>query len=72
MDEGGMPVIRAIMNLGRNMGLTTVAEGVENEHQNRALRAEGCDLIQGFHFFRPMSAEALLAHLRQPVAALAS
>ena len=70
--EGGMPVIRAIMDLGRNMGLTLVAEGVEHEHQNRALRAEGCDLIQGFYFFKPMSAEALLCQLQQPMAALAS
>ncbi len=71
IDEGGMPVIRAIMDLGRSMGLTTVAEGVEYEHQNRALRAEGCDLIQGFYFFKPMTAEAVLSHLRQPVTALA-
>ena len=69
IDDGGMPIIKAIMTLARSMALETVAEGVEHEYQNRVLRAECCDLIQGYHFFRPMSAEALLSQLRGQFAA---
>jgi diguanylate cyclase (GGDEF)-like protein len=73
-NEGGIPVIKAIITLAHSMGLITVAEGVQNEQQNRALRAERCDLIQGYYFYHPMSAEALSAQLRQrrQLAAIAS
>jgi diguanylate cyclase (GGDEF)-like protein len=64
IDEGGMPIIHAIMTLARSMEIAIVAEGVEYEHQNRALRAERCDLIQGYYFFKPMTAVALLLQLR--------
>jgi EAL domain-containing protein (putative c-di-GMP-specific phosphodiesterase class I) len=70
--EKEMPVIKAIMALARSMSLTTVAEGVENESQKRALRAEGCDLIQGYYYFKPMTADDLLFQLRHQLNAMAS
>ena len=54
---GGSAVIRAIIGLGRGLGLRVVAEGVETEAQYEELRAEGCDEVQGFLFSRPLGAE---------------
>ena len=53
-------VIRAIVGLSQTLHLETVAEGVENEDQERALREMGCDLAQGFLFARPMTYERLV------------
>lgn len=47
-------VIAAIIGMGRALGLKLVAEGVETDLQWREVQAFGCDLIQGFHFHRPM------------------
>jgi diguanylate cyclase (GGDEF)-like protein len=57
----GDAVIRAIAGLGRSLGMTTVAEGVETEDQMRRIRAEGCTDVQGYLVSRPIPAEALLA-----------
>jgi EAL domain-containing protein (putative c-di-GMP-specific phosphodiesterase class I) len=48
-------VIRAIIGLGRALGLKLVAEGVENGMQQRELCAYGCDFIQGYYFHRPLT-----------------
>jgi diguanylate cyclase (GGDEF)-like protein len=41
-------VVAAVVGLGRRLGLTVVAEGVETPEEYRLLRAEGCDVVQGF------------------------
>lgn len=43
-------ILQAVLNLGRNLGITTVAEGVETSVQAAFLRSQGCDLGQGFLF----------------------
>ena len=45
----------AILALGRALGLTVVAEGIEDRGQHERLLALGCQLGQGFHFARPMA-----------------
>jgi diguanylate cyclase (GGDEF)-like protein len=52
--EESRTVIRAVIGLGRALGMKLVAEGVENTVQLAELRAAGCDLIQGYHFYRPL------------------
>jgi diguanylate cyclase (GGDEF)-like protein len=52
-------IVCAIVGLGRNLGITTVAEGVETEEQLTALRATGCQLAQGYLFSRPVPASEL-------------
>jgi EAL domain-containing protein (putative c-di-GMP-specific phosphodiesterase class I) len=42
-----------VIGLGRGLGMPVVAEGVETEEQLGALRAEGCDQIQGYWISRP-------------------
>jgi EAL domain-containing protein (putative c-di-GMP-specific phosphodiesterase class I) len=60
---------RAIIELGRTLSLDTVAEGVEEPHQLEQLRALHCNFGQGFHFARPLAADALDEVLRADVAA---
>ena len=46
-------IVRAVVGLGRSLGLTTVAEGVESQQQLSILHAEGCDEMQGYLIGRP-------------------
>ena len=54
-----MAIGRAIVGLGHTLGLTGVAEGVEQKEQAGQLRQLGCDELQGYYFSRPLSALAL-------------
>ena len=56
-------VVQTILEMAATMGLEVVAEGIETQAQLLALRARGCVLGQGFHFSRPVPAEALEAIL---------
>jgi EAL domain-containing protein (putative c-di-GMP-specific phosphodiesterase class I) len=56
-DVDSMEIVRTIIDLGRNLGKTTIAEGVETDAQLEALREMGCDQVQGFYIARPMPAE---------------
>ena len=47
-------ITRAIIDMGKTLHLTVVAEGVENEAQQTFLRESFCDEIQGFHFSKPI------------------
>ena len=58
-DDDGQALVRSIVELGRSLGLVAVAEGVEASNQVSALIDAGCGLGQGFHFARPMDAEAI-------------
>lgn len=48
-------ITRSVLSLGRSLGLTTVAEGVEDRSGWDILRAFGCDQAQGFLVSRPLS-----------------
>jgi predicted signal transduction protein with EAL and GGDEF domain len=52
-------IVRAVAGLGSDLGIETVAEGVETEDQLRHVRDEGVSEIQGFLFEKPMPAEKL-------------
>jgi diguanylate cyclase (GGDEF)-like protein len=47
-------LVRTAIDLGHNLGLTVVAEGVEGMEHVSALRELGCDIAQGYHYARPM------------------
>ncbi|TMH06569.1 MAG: EAL domain-containing protein [Betaproteobacteria bacterium] len=59
-DPAALAITRAIIGLGHALGLQVVAEGVERAQQVRTLRAAKCDELQGYHFARPMPADALV------------
>ena len=52
-------IVRAIVDLGRHMGLEVVAEGVEDQATWDLLGSMGCDLVQGWHLARPMPTDRL-------------
>ena len=58
-DENNLALARAVVQIGRGLGLTIVAEGVENEEQAAIMRAEGADELQGYLFSRPLPAADL-------------
>jgi len=64
-DAADRAIVQAIVVLGHTLGLTVVAEGVEEQAQADMLRSWGCDELQGYHFSRPVAAGQLEAWLRE-------
>jgi diguanylate cyclase (GGDEF)-like protein/PAS domain S-box-containing protein len=56
-------IVRSIITLARSLGLTVIAEGVENQHQLDRLRTLDCDKAQGFMFSRPVNKDQALTLL---------
>jgi diguanylate cyclase (GGDEF)-like protein/PAS domain S-box-containing protein len=54
-----LAIVRAIITMAHSLGMVTLAEGVENAAQYRALRRAGCDLMQGHWFCAALPAEAV-------------
>ncbi|WP_343716890.1 EAL domain-containing protein [Inquilinus sp.] len=61
---GDAAIVRAITNLGHDLGLDVTAEGVETPEQLETVRMLGCDEVQGFHFARPMPNDQLRDFVR--------
>ncbi len=59
----GSSIAEMVIQLGRNLGLAVIAEGVEDERQAQILQSLGCPIAQGFLFARPMTADALVSWL---------
>ena len=57
-DESDLIIVRSTINLGHDLGLRVVAEGVEDAATLECLARLGCDLAQGFHMSKPLSAAA--------------
>jgi diguanylate cyclase (GGDEF)-like protein/PAS domain S-box-containing protein len=67
--EQDAAIVKAIIGLAHDLRLTVTAEGVETAQHLAFLRAHGCDHAQGYHFSRPVPAEAfetLLRNSRNP------
>ena len=54
-DAESRAIVTAIITLAASMGFQTIAEGVETAGQLAFLRMQGCDLVQGYYFSRPLS-----------------
>jgi EAL domain-containing protein (putative c-di-GMP-specific phosphodiesterase class I) len=57
-------IVRSIVDLGRNLRLTVVAEGVETSATWEALMAIGCDMAQGYWLGEPMAPADVLQRIR--------
>lgn len=57
-------LVDMIINLGKKMDLTVIAEGIENLDQELHLLNQGCDEVQGFYYAKPMPAEDFLSYLK--------
>ncbi len=60
-DTRDVSIVKAMIDVGHALGLTVVAEGVENETLARLLERMGCDEAQGWHYSKPLPAGALRA-----------
>jgi diguanylate cyclase (GGDEF)-like protein len=63
-DQRSEAIVRSVIDLGRNLGLAVVAEGVENQRIWECLASLGCDVAQGYHICRPSPAAELVAALK--------
>jgi len=69
VEAGDTAIVRSVINLGRELGLQVVAEGVETESQRAQLLALNCRLAQGWLFGYPFPVDEVLQTLRSPRAA---
>jgi diguanylate cyclase (GGDEF)-like protein len=67
VDPQASAVARAIVQLGRLLRLTTIAEGIEGAEQLERLRECGCELGQGYYFAKPLDPDEVEALLFRPV-----
>lgn len=56
-----LAIVKSICSLSKDIGFELVAEGVENEAQLNILKDIGCQTIQGYFYYKPMSIKTLLA-----------
>jgi EAL domain-containing protein (putative c-di-GMP-specific phosphodiesterase class I) len=59
----GNSMVKAIIDMGRNLGMRIVAEGVETEPEATMLESMGCDRAQGYYFCRPIEPAKLASLL---------
>jgi EAL domain-containing protein (putative c-di-GMP-specific phosphodiesterase class I) len=71
-DQNDCAIVRSVIDLGRNMKLRVIAEGVEGDAHLGFLRQFGCTLIQGYLLGRPMALASLIASHTSMAAAAAS
>ena len=57
-DSNDALIVHSVVDLGHNLGLTVVAEGVESPAALEQLATYGCDAAQGYHLCRPIAADA--------------
>jgi diguanylate cyclase (GGDEF)-like protein len=69
MTPSSAAIVAATIAMGHSLGMTLVAEGVETPEQQRFLRDQGCDRVQGYLLGRPMPAEDLVDSMRAERAA---
>lgn len=64
-DKVARALVRSIIGIGKSLGMGVVAEGVETKAHADVATDMGCDYLQGYHFGKPMSADALHRVLSQ-------
>jgi c-di-GMP-specific phosphodiesterase len=67
-NEGSAKIVRSVVNLGRDLSLEVVAEGVENAEMAKSLLAIGCDYGQGFGYAPALSAQEAEVYLNESYA----
>lgn len=65
--ENGFIILKNIINTARKIGFKTLCEGIETKRQEEAALCAGCDLLQGFYYYKPMPVAALERLLEQNI-----
>lgn len=63
--RGEAAIVKAIIDMGRSLNVTVVAEGVETEKQYKFLKDYGCDCVQGYYISKPLPFDELLPFLHE-------
>ncbi len=72
LSHHGAAIVRATLSLGKAFCIPVLAEGVETKEELSFLIAEGCNLVQGFYFSKPVNVEEIRAITMLPVNKIAS
>lgn len=64
-NETGFIILKNIIQTAQGIGFKTLCEGIETEEQEQAAIKAGCDLLQGFRYYKPMSVSMLENLLRE-------
>ncbi|MBN2978970.1 GGDEF-domain containing protein [Pseudomonas fluorescens] len=64
-DDDDATIVRAIIQLGKSLGMQVIAEGVETAEQEAYIISEGCHEGQGYYYSKPLQARELAAFLKQ-------
>ncbi|MGE1175939.1 bifunctional diguanylate cyclase/phosphodiesterase [Pseudomonas sp. BW7P1] len=64
-DDDDATIVRAIIQLGKSLGMQVIAEGVETAEQETYIISEGCHEGQGYHYSKPLPARELSVYLKQ-------
>ena len=63
-DDNDVPLVQAMITMARSLGMSTVAEGIEDEATRQVLLEIGCDYGQGYHWSKPLSADSIGEQLK--------
>lgn len=55
IEEKGFVILKNIIRTAHDLGVKTLCEGIETEQHKKIVIDAGCDLLQGYYFYRPMS-----------------
>ncbi len=66
-DSDDRAIVSAVINVARELGIRTIAEGVETEEQLRFLVASGCGAVQGYLFSKALTADDFEAYCRNSI-----
>ena len=64
-DDGDAVIVRSTIEMGHNLGLRVVAEGVEDDVALQMLRGWKCDVVQGYGISRPLAQDAVLGWMQE-------
>ncbi len=64
-DSASLAIVTSIIRLAESLGMDTIAEGVETAEEYALLAGQGCRLMQGYHFSRPLAPEQFEAWVQQ-------
>lgn len=64
-DEDSRKIVQTIITMGKNLGLSVTAEGVETEAQMNELKTMGCQYAQGYYFAKPMLKSDVIGFLKK-------
>ena len=65
--RGGERLLRLIIDIAGQLGIPAVAEGVETAQQVSLLKSLGCDIIQGYYFSKPVSADEFEGFIKERI-----